>query len=117
MQIHESYKSRETEVSVNLRPMLYLKDGQSFIIKCDAKRATSYASKNKVRIQTKKISIIDPSDLTESDGLQVTIVKQKEEPPKDKRPSWQQAIAEMPKTKEAEMIKLLLNKMYKNVQG
>lgn len=113
MEIHKSYQSRESELSVSLRPMLYLKDGQSFVVKCDAKRATSYAFKNKVKVSTKKVIITDPSDFTETDACQITIVQQKEdEGIKDNRPLWQQAISEMPKTKEAERIKLLIKKMY-----
>lgn len=112
--ISEKYKYRETQLSVSLRPMLWLKNGEYFLIECEAKEATKYAERHRIKISTKKMILTDPSDYSETNIIKVTILQEKEDEvkPQDDSPSWQRCIAEMPKTKEALRIKNLLNALY-----
>ena len=71
-------KKRNSEISVNLKPMLSLREGEAFIIEADHKQATAYACRYGVKIATKKIVITDPKSMVQVNGIKITIIKQAE---------------------------------------
>ena len=104
----------DSEVSVSLRQMLYLKNGDRFLVDAPQNQITAYSAKHRIKVKTENVIITYPKTFAQRKLVEVTIIEEsiKDIPEPNAEPIWKALYRELPNTRGGMAIKVLLKQYY-----